>query len=116
MRSFIGLATLATLGCTSTPAIFSEPPVATYYSENPQEQVTDCIAHGNNVLPRERKDGGEDLVIATNAGVTLFAFTTLPQGDGTRTEFRVGLGGVRAPWRACLGRRVRSSEAQAVTD
>lgn len=90
-------------GCASTQTVLSKAPKQEFHSERSAKEVAFCLANKNNVAALERDDGSRVVLIKNGYGGLAMAFTIIPEGSGSKIEYREEFGLIGAVWKQCVG-------------
>lgn len=95
-------------GCASTQSVLSKPATEVFRSTQSAKEVAFCLANKNNVAALERDDGSRVVLLKNGYGGVSLAFTIIPDGTGSRIEYRKEFGTVGGVWKQCVGLKTPS--------
>ena len=98
-----GAVALALTGCASTQTVLSKPVTETFHSSQSAKEVAFCLANKNNVAALDRDDGSRVVLLKNGYGGVSLAFTVIPEGTGSKIEYRREFGTVGGIWKQCVG-------------
>lgn len=102
----LGLAGAVALGgCASTEKVLDKPPTEIFHSPQSAKEVAFCLANKNNTSALERDDGSRVILIKNGYGGVSLAFTVIPDGTGSKIEYRKQFGTVGGIWKQCVGQK-----------
>lgn len=89
--------------CASTQKVLDMPITETFTSTSSVKEVAFCLANKNNTAALERDDGSRVILIKNGYGSVSLAFTVIPDGTGSKIEYRKAFGTIGGIWKQCVG-------------
>jgi hypothetical protein len=106
---FVRLLPILVLGaCASTNTVLSKPPSQVFHSKQSAKEVAFCLANKNNTSALERDDGSRVVLLKNGYGGVSLAFTVIPEGEGSKIEYRKEFGTIGGIWKQCVGLKQES--------
>lgn len=90
-------------GCASTQTVLNKPATEVYRSDKSVRTVAFCLADKNHTAALEKDDGSRVVLIKNGYGGVSLAFTIIPDGTGSKIEFRKQFGTIGGIWKQCIG-------------
>jgi hypothetical protein len=90
-------------GCASTEKVLNKQPTEVFHSTDSAKTVAFRLANKNNTSVLERDDGSRVVLIKNGYGGVSLAFTVMPEGEGSRIEYRRQFGTIGGIWKQCVG-------------
>lgn len=104
MKAFIALGAALTLtACASTKAVLAKPPTEVFRTDRAPEDVAFCLGNKNDAPVLPQRDGSSVVLIKNGYGGVSMAFTIIPDGEGSRVEWRKEFGTIGGIWKQCVG-------------
>jgi hypothetical protein len=94
---------LTLTACASTKTVLAKPPTEIFQTDRAAEDVAFCLGNKNNVPVLDRSDGSRVVLIKNGYGGVSMAFTIIPDGQGSRVEWRKEFGTIGGIWKQCVG-------------
>lgn len=99
----IALTALGLPACASTQTVLSKEPKHVLQSPIDAAEVAFCLGNKNLVAPLQRADGSYVLLLKNGYGAVGAAITVIPDGKGSRVEYRKQFVTLGSFWRECAG-------------
>ncbi len=95
-------------GCASTQTVLNGPVTETFHSQDSANKVAFCLANKNNTAALDQDNGSKVVLIKNGYGGVSMAFTVIPEGAGSRVEWRKKFGTIGGIWKQCVGLKASS--------
>ena len=99
----LAFATLSLAACASTGDVLGKPPTEVFTTSSSPNEVAFCLANKNSTQALDRDDGSKVVLVKNGYGATSLTFTIIPEGTGSKVEYRRQFGTIGAVWKQCVG-------------
>ncbi|KPF79458.1 hypothetical protein IP88_01925 [alpha proteobacterium AAP81b] len=83
--------------------MLNKAPTEVFHSTHSAKEVAFCLANKNNTAALEKDDGSRVVLIKNGYGGVSLAFTVIPEGEGSKIEYRKEFGTIGGVWKQCVG-------------